>query len=329
MGFQRGGARRQKVPQIETEHLVDTLIGLVKKHGVQASFQFKNYFHLTRPMAIHGLSLKDQVAFVEGLSQVNEDLQFKFKDLKDGFTEVARTFPSLRENFDLEIRSNLVVKLANATMVILNHVRRLKDVKKFQEACKGLSDYQVQELEKLRSLVAGEATPADDKTDEEVLTQELLDMEMPGTPGMSEENEEDLLKRALDTSPVPARKKVLKEHLKDEKRQKKPNKGKVKGPNSKKEQKLMKKPSGKMDKTKKKQANKNPKSTYQRNSLMFMPYKKKGHMAIRLRGGPQLVVVSKLGSFKKNQAGAEKLMSMFAKGKTLEEVLLCKEHLSA
>eukprot|EP00913_Durusdinium_trenchii_P030134 g28236.t1 len=245
-------------------------------------------------MAIHGLSLKDQVAFVEGLSQVNEDLQFKFKDLKDGFTEVARTFPSLRENFDLEIRSNLVVKLANATMVILNHVRRLKDVKKFQEACKGLSDYQVQELEKLRSLVAGEATPADDKTDEEVLTQELLDMEMPGTPGMSEENEEDLLKRALDTSPVPARKKVLKEHLKDEKRQKKPNKGKVKGPNSKKEQKLMKKPSGKMDKTKKKQANKNPKSTYQRNSLMFMPYKKKGHMAIRLRGVGSLAKKRKL-----------------------------------
>ena len=41
--------------------------------------------------------------------------------------------------------------------IFLNHVKRLKGLKKFQEATKGLSDYQVQELEKLRRLVAVEA----------------------------------------------------------------------------------------------------------------------------------------------------------------------------
>lgn len=44
-----------------------------------------------------------------------------------------------------------------------------------------------------------------------------------------------------------------------------------------------------------------------------MPYKKKGHMAIRVRSGQQLLVVSQLGSFKKNTAGVQECVELWQK----------------
>ena len=84
----------------EYAHRVGTLDRqlVVKKQG-ESSFQFKNYFHMTKPMAIHGLSLKDQKSFVEALSQVSEELIFRFFDLKEAFLDVVRSYPALREQF--------------------------------------------------------------------------------------------------------------------------------------------------------------------------------------------------------------------------------------
>lgn len=89
----RGGARGQKVAEIELEHLTDSLKGLVKSHGAETVFQFKGYFNVTKPMAVNGLALKCHVEFVEALSQVNEKLEFKFSDLKEGFSETLKAFP--------------------------------------------------------------------------------------------------------------------------------------------------------------------------------------------------------------------------------------------
>lgn len=101
-------------------------------------------------------------------------------------------------------------------MTILTHVRRLKDERKFLEACKNLTERQVSSLERLRALVAEEprnspaSIPKKQKkkqdSDEEVGTHEVMKLRVPGTP-----TDEELLKEALEESPVPARKKVLKQ----------------------------------------------------------------------------------------------------------------------
>lgn len=134
----RGGARGQKMAEIELEHLTDSLKGLVKSHGAETVFQFKGYFNVTKPMAVNGLALKCHVEFVEALSQVNEKLEFKFSDLKEGFSETLKAFPHVRQHFPLSTRADLNTKLSDTTMTILTHVRRLKDERKFLEACKNL-----------------------------------------------------------------------------------------------------------------------------------------------------------------------------------------------
>eukprot|EP00435_Cladocopium_sp_Y103_P055457 s1056_g18.t1 len=334
----RGGPRRQKVPPIEMEHLASVLTGYVKRYGVESSFQFRDYFHLTKPMAVNGLALKDQVDYVEAMSQVNEELSFRFSDLKEVFSQVCKQFPTLKEQFSLELRQDLPLKLSNATMTIMTHVRRLKDKKKFVEATKHLSHHQTSLLERLRALVV-EGNKAEEEHKEEVaatatgsqcsdedfiLTQDVLDLDVPETPMKKGRG---LLEEALEVSPVPPRKKVIKQVLKRPAARegcKKSEEGMVAGSH--------KKPASKDSKKKKKKkasAGKDLKASYKVDTLLYMPYKKKGHMAIRFRNGPQLLVVSQLGSMEKNKEGAKKCMNLFAKGKILKEVLDYKDSLGA
>lgn len=60
-----------------------------------------------------------------------------------------------------------------------------------------------------------------------------------------------------------------------------------------------------------------------------MPYneKKKWAVAVREKGGHQLLVVSKFGNKKQNMEAAGKLLKMLEDGKPLEEVLEAKQNL--
>ena len=117
-------------------------------------------------------------------------------------------------------------QLAEATMTMLTHVRRLKDEVKFVEASRCLSDRQLQALQRIRLNLPGEAggskqpsekakkakTVASEPEEGEELpsAQELLEKEMPGTPG---KHAECLLEDALGVPPVPARKQNLRQKM--------------------------------------------------------------------------------------------------------------------
>ena len=136
-------------PQVDMEHLHDVLKEEVKALG-QEAFQLSDYLTMTKSQAINGKCLVEQSPFLHKLLAVNDSLLWNYKDLKEAFGQVCKDFPDLKNAFPVNMRPTLSGKLAEACMTMCTHVRRLKIEQKFQEACKSLSDWQVQKLEALR-----------------------------------------------------------------------------------------------------------------------------------------------------------------------------------
>ena len=318
MAKTKGGPRRQPTPVIDMEHLVDILKEQVKKLGASSAFQVGVYLTMSKTQAINALGLLAQDNFILKLMDVNEVLVFNYKDLKAAFTEVCKAYPGVKESFPLEMRGGLAGKLAEATMTMCTHVRRLKDEQKFAEASRSLSDWQVQALERLRVNLPGQAggstqssekakkakTVTSESEGEEQLpsTQELLEKEMPATPGKASDG---LLEDALGVSPVPARK----QNLKMEIGFKKPAAAKV-----------TKKPAGKASLVKPALDKRN--LDYKGKSLRIMVYYKTTAVAVVAETVGQLFQVV---SFK----DARKLMQMLKNGASLDTVLAEKKKLVA
>lgn len=316
----KGGARRLPTPQIDMEHLQDVLKDQVKTLGVSEAFQFGEYLGIQKSQAINGKALVAMGQFVYKLLAVNELLLFNYRDLKEGFAQVLRDFPEVKQSFPVEMRSVLSGKLAEACMTMCTHLRRLKVEQKFTEACRHLSDWQVKKLQELRAAVVHEkakpqAAPAcseEEKvsvacSEEEkvsVATEELLARDLPKTPAGKETA---LLEAALNESPVPARKQNL--------RKMHP----LKKPSAKAE----KKPATSVKKTVVKDSAKKDKSSlnYKNESLHLMTYKSTTAVAVRAKNVGQLFQVVKYKDLQKNTMAAQKLMTMLKKTGDLKAVL--------
>ena len=181
---------------------------------------------------------------------------------------------------------------------------------------------------------------------EDFSLEDALEMELPATQDSMESDHtggtSKLLKKALETSPVPARKKTIKEHLKKKAADKKEQTEKKKAKNKKnlKKQsgtkKAQKKSIDQSDKKKaqkksvgqsgKKKAQEKEDLEFDTNKLFLMPYKKTGAWAIRIRNGKQLFQVSCFDQ-KKNQMEAQKLMDMLKGGQPLVKVLQKRDRL--
>ena len=155
-------------------------------------------------------------------------------------------------------------------------------------------------------------------------TQELLDLKIPSTPSDDEEGEEDLLKDALATSPVPARKKNLKELLP----MRKPAASqKSNTPMKAKQGDGMKKAMKAKPATKAKKTIDKTKVNYKNEVLHLMAYSKTKAVAVRSKKWGQLFQISELKDLEKNRAAASKLMGMLKKGHSLSAVLEAKAKL--
>ena len=308
---------RPKTDEVDMEHLTDVLLQEAKKVSLEDAFQFGKYDHLQKQQAISGRDLACQLPFLEELQKVSENLLFKYVDLKAAFTNVAGKHPQTLSRFPTAARELQPGKFSEKVMTMCTHARRLKVKKKIQEACKGLPDYYVSKLEQLKSLLTqdGAAAATPEKTAAAAATpekktkageksmakgpswQEILEMEIPP----SQESATGL--GALEESPVPPRKQVLKAAMK------RPA-GKLEAP------KVMKKPSTQQPLAQKK-------------AWFLMPYneKKKWAVAVREKGGKQVVAVSKFHDKKKNWAGAAQLLKMLQAGKPYDEVIQAKERL--
>ena len=129
-------------PKLELEHLVDVLIAQVKKLGTTGAFQMGTYMQMTKSQAVHGGGLVAMDDLITKLMAVNDSLLFNYKDLKAAYSQVCKTYPAVKDSFSVEMRPTLSGKLAEATMTLCTHVRRLRIEQKFQEACRNLSDWQ-------------------------------------------------------------------------------------------------------------------------------------------------------------------------------------------
>ena len=319
----KGGPRRQPTPTIDMEHLVDILKDQVKKLGASNAFQLGVYMTMSKTQAINATGLLAQESFILKLMDVNEVLVFNYKDLKTGYTEVCKTYPELKDSFPLDMRVALAGKLAEATMTMLTHVRRLKDEVKFVEASRCLSDWQLQALQRIRLNLPGEAggskqpsgkkakTVASESEGGEGLpsTQELLEKETPGTP---DKHSECLLEDALGVSPVPARKQNLRQKM----GLKKPAAAKV-----------CKKPASKGDLVKSGLDKRN--LDYKGKKLRTMVYNKTTAVAVVAETVGQLFQVVTFKDVKKNEKAARKLMGMLQNGASLYTVLAEKKKLGA
>ena len=57
-----------KSEEIDMQHLVDVLVDMVRKEGVDQAFNFQSYHNLTKQQAIQGVDLAGQLPLVQKLS---------------------------------------------------------------------------------------------------------------------------------------------------------------------------------------------------------------------------------------------------------------------
>ena len=357
MATSKGGPRRKKTEDIDGMHLVDILAEVVRKEGCDQAFTFHIYTNLSKQQAIQGMDLAKQLPLVTLLSTVCPSLMFKYSDLKQAFSSILTTYPALRSRFPAEKQAALAGSLSESVMTILTHCRRLLVDTKLREASKNLPEYYASKLLELKKLAqAGEnddgpscaqqdsqrvvegnggkedkrkaeAPSSSSQPSKREAWQAILDMEVPQT--QDDTSSCSALKDAEAVSPVPPRKKDIRELMKKpaahtdvSAQPEKATKGQT--------QKVTKgKPATKASQPKtmlKKQGV--VKKTSSGVNYHLMSYKATQAVAIRVRGGKQVLQIKKKGNdLAGNTKLAQQLLDALVAGKSLEEVLEMKESL--
>ena len=350
--------KRKKTDEVDMEHLQDVLLAEGKRNGMEGAFNFGSYNVLTKQQAISGRDLASQCEFLEELKECSDQLLLKYINLKDAFTMVLRKHPVILARFDMAEREYKAGHFAKTVMTLCTHVRRLKDEKKFREACRGLPSFSVAKLHRLRNLVCtgdspvgnvqagkpsssaakvpgrdfqepgnafdsehpgseaekpGKASgPEAQEPDKAASWEDILSMQLPATQESLSDGGDGL--EAVNESPVPPRKKDVREIMKRPAKQ------------------VLRKPAAAA--AAKKPAKKEPakKAAAGETAKWFlMPYNEKKNWSVAVRekgpGGKQVVAVSKYGNRKDNWAAAEKLLKMLLAGKAYPDVQEAKHKL--
>ena len=319
------GHKRQKTDEVDMEHLVDILQASALRCGLDKAFDFGDYDKMSKQQAVNGRDLANQKDFIADLKGVSDNLLLKYTDLKAAYTRLVRKYPQILARYGIADKDYKPGHFAKATMTLLTHTRRLKDEQKMREACRGLPGYHIAKLNDLRDMVleeeknstllplakAGKPSKSEEQQPKKDSSswKDILDLQIPATQSASE-GEPALASEAegldaLGESPVPPRKKDLKAKMKNKPSpQKKPAA-------------VLKKPAGVL---------KPPKSGQ---SWFLAPYneKKNWSVAVREKGGKQVVAVTKFHDKQKNWAGAAKLLKMLEAGKSYDEVKEAKDNL--
>ena len=322
----RGGARRNKVPEVDEEHLLDSLLSHARKLGGHA-FVMGKYWKLETSQSVKGDSMADLLPLLQVLGSVCPSLEFKYSTLKNCYQEVLKQFPVIKEMFQVSEMAMLPQSLAECTLVLCNHARRIgRDDSKFAEACSKVTTFQVEKLEAVRQLVrmenkkavlptAGSAPKKKAKVPDpvspapsSVKTQDILEMDIPPTQEERSSSVDSLLAEARGAKPIPVRKALLKEEVKAFKR---PGAGPLHRPAAA---------------NVKKNGNKKPEklpdtfTLAKEQKLKLMPYNKLGSMALRIVNGRQLLQVKSPKGIDESMKLALHMKKMIEQGKNLGQV---------
>ena len=246
--------------EIDQEHLVDTFLSHVKSVGEAAGFNLGQYKHLDAAQGVKGSSTAKSRRLLVGPS-----------------------------GFPVTEQLKLGEALAEAILVLCNHARRIgRDEQKFREACSRLVNSQVEKLETIRSMLAGDATApekAKKKKEEKRaapspasshgVAAAFADFTIPPTQEEASSEEADsLLASARKAPPIPVRKAILKAEVAAKKPAAKGFKKPAAGGTG------SKKANGISDSFK-----------VEGQKLTLMHYKATGSWAVRIVGGKQLLQV--------------------------------------
>lgn len=336
----KGGHRNLKKPETDEQHVRDILDQQVRKLGVANCFCFSPYGEgITRSNACNAIGLTKAVEFITALANCAPSLTMKYGQLKDCFTSLAKKWTGLLERIPVEKQNTWPADTAEVVMILLAHTRRLADSNKFKECCSKATEWQIQQLDKLRKIAlrAKEEEPEQEiskqqrnlekeqpqlpeetskkprKVEKErpELDEMLAGLELPATPCSASE---DLLEADADkASPIPPSKHEIKKQFGLV--QKKPS-GKVKGKGV---ATVKKRPSKGTAGDTGGTSGKAEITPDERQKLALMPYKT-GACAIRVKRGRQLLQV-KASSAEESKKLASKLKGMMEGDLTLKAAL--------
>jgi hypothetical protein len=170
---------RSTTPAYDEQQLMECVEDYVQKTGVMKSFELGVYANMNVSQAVHGWSLVKCKPLVESLMDVSPYCMFKVLDLKHALKAVGQKFSGLvSEKLTVEAWAD---KMAERIMVIMNHLRRLKNSEvRLRQALKKLDQKNSEALQGLVSQVKlfSATTPVPECLALEELKDDFLDMDI-------------------------------------------------------------------------------------------------------------------------------------------------------
>ncbi|CAE7453371.1 unnamed protein product [Symbiodinium microadriaticum] len=147
----RGGERNFAKPDVDQEHLLDVLKKYVKHAGVGASFNFEPYGTLSKSSAVQAKGLSKASGLIQRLQEVESTLNFKYNPLKDCLRLVIKDYPDLKHQVPFAKQDAWPGDTAEMLLTVMAHARRLCNDTRFKEACSKATQFEIQDLEAIRS----------------------------------------------------------------------------------------------------------------------------------------------------------------------------------
>ena len=161
---------RAPTPDYSMESLMSEMRAYIKRVGVKSALDFQTYRCVRLSGAVQGRGLLQNKHFIQMLIGVSPYLLFKNQDLKASYLVMAAEFDGIT-GLHTKATDKWSSELSERTMVILNHMRRLKHSEtRMRQACGKLDADSVQTL---RNLV-NQVLPSDELNPVSVTSQALV-----------------------------------------------------------------------------------------------------------------------------------------------------------
>ncbi len=172
---------RSTTPVYDEQQLKEQLGYHVEKVGVLKAFELGVYANMNVSQAVHAWSLVKCKLLVECLMQVSPYCLFKVIDLKSALKELGQKFSGLVP--EKKTVDTWADKMAERIMVVMNHLRRLKNSEvRMRQAAKKLDEKHTEQLQAIVSKVklcsATTATPEFLALEDLKLEDESLDLDI-------------------------------------------------------------------------------------------------------------------------------------------------------
>lgn len=198
---------RVATPEYSPHSLYDHMKDYINKYGIKGSLDFQAYKSIKLSCAVSGRGLIQNKNFIQMLINVCPFAIFKNLDLQTCFKQMGNLFDELVGMHHRSV-DRWAMELSERTMVMLNHVRRLRNSDiRLRQACSKLDDASVRALKNL----VNQIIPSDEIVPMAVDKGLLALCDKEDAEGLADHHSDvasDGLEALLDAEPVPPAKKL-------------------------------------------------------------------------------------------------------------------------